>query len=71
MVFHVSVLMQHLLSSSVDKSVRLWRVGYDNCVKTFSHSNYGALLAFVCFATLYLVVEVLVQVDVMLQLVSH
>lgn len=61
--FNVSILMQYLLSSSIDKTVRLWRVGYDNCLKIFSHSNYGALLALMYFATLYLIVEVLAQVD--------
>ncbi|KVI04598.1 G-protein beta WD-40 repeat-containing protein [Cynara cardunculus var. scolymus] len=29
-----------LLSSSVDQTVRLWRVGSDHCVKVFPHSNY-------------------------------
>lgn len=36
-----SFLMQYLLSSSVDKTVRLWQVGHDCCLKVFSHSNYG------------------------------
>lgn len=30
----------HLLSCSVDKAVRLWRVGCDHCLGVFSHSNY-------------------------------
>ncbi|MBA0678550.1 hypothetical protein Goari_019890 [Gossypium aridum] len=34
-----------LLSSSVDKTVRMWQVGCDHCLRVFSHSNYGALLA--------------------------
>lgn len=41
----VECLWQHLLSSSVDKSVRLWRVGHDGCLKVFFHSNYGSCLA--------------------------
>lgn len=35
-------LVQCLLSSSVDKTVRLWRVGCDECLEVFSHCNYGA-----------------------------
>ncbi|KAL5540038.1 hypothetical protein UlMin_042811 [Ulmus minor] len=31
---------QHLLSSSVDKTVRLWKVGYHQCVKVFYHNSY-------------------------------
>ncbi|WOL10038.1 hypothetical protein Cni_G18792 [Canna indica] len=30
----------HLLSSSKDKTVRLWRVGSDSCLRVFSHTNY-------------------------------
>ncbi|KAJ0730113.1 putative transcription factor WD40-like family [Helianthus annuus] len=30
-----------LLSSSVDQTVCLWRVGSDQCIKVFPHSNYG------------------------------
>ncbi|GAB2293944.1 hypothetical protein Dimus_028158 [Dionaea muscipula] len=30
----------HLLSSSVDNTVRLWHVGCDDCLKIFSHNNY-------------------------------
>ncbi|GER28565.1 transducin/WD40 repeat-like superfamily protein [Striga asiatica] len=30
-----------LLSSSVDKTVRLWRVGVDHCLKVFLHGDYG------------------------------
>lgn len=38
-------VMQYLLSCSVDKTVRLWQVGCNDCLKIFAHSNYGALLA--------------------------
>ncbi|KAK9748469.1 hypothetical protein RND81_02G059700 [Saponaria officinalis] len=33
-----------LLSSSVDKTVRLWRVGNNDCLKVFPHNNYGTCL---------------------------
>ncbi|XP_059629000.1 WD repeat-containing protein YMR102C [Cornus florida] len=36
----------YLLSSSVDKTVRLWRMGYDNCLEVFSHSNYVTCVQF-------------------------
>lgn len=32
---------QHLLSSSMDKTVRLWHLPSKSCLKTFSHSDYG------------------------------
>ncbi|XP_073144719.1 uncharacterized protein [Henckelia pumila] len=35
-----------LLSSSVDKTVRLWRVGFDQCLKVFSHSDYVTCIQF-------------------------
>ncbi|XP_076956859.1 uncharacterized protein LOC143632168 [Bidens hawaiensis] len=35
-----------LLSSSVDETVRLWKVGNDACVKTFPHSNYVTCVQF-------------------------
>ncbi|KAI3948606.1 hypothetical protein MKW92_025817 [Papaver armeniacum] len=31
---------KHLLSSSVDNTVRLWQVWQDQCLKIFSHNNY-------------------------------
>ncbi|KAJ8626410.1 hypothetical protein MRB53_019717 [Persea americana] len=37
---------QHLLSSSVDKSVRLWRVGHDQCLKVFYHSDFVTCVEF-------------------------
>ncbi|GER25772.1 WD-repeat protein [Striga asiatica] len=35
-----------LLSSSVDKTVRLWRVGNDNCLRVYSHNNYVTCVEF-------------------------
>ncbi|KAK9045123.1 hypothetical protein V6N11_059012 [Hibiscus sabdariffa] len=35
-----------LLSSSVDKTVRMWQVGYDHCLRVFSHSNYVTCVQF-------------------------
>ncbi|XP_022922217.1 WD repeat-containing protein 44-like isoform X1 [Cucurbita moschata] len=36
----------YLLSSSVDKTVRLWRLGSDDCLRVFSHSNYVTCVHF-------------------------
>ncbi|XP_025612675.1 uncharacterized protein [Arachis hypogaea] len=36
----------YLLSSSVDKTVRLWQVKSDNCLKVFPHSNYVTCVQF-------------------------
>ncbi|OIV96849.1 hypothetical protein TanjilG_08710 [Lupinus angustifolius] len=36
----------YLLSSSVDKTVRLWHVKHENCLKVFSHSNYVTCIQF-------------------------
>jgi WD40 repeat protein len=33
--------IQDLLSASMDKTVRLWQVGRDSCIKVFYHTNYG------------------------------
>lgn len=35
-----------ILSSSVDKTVRLWKVGHDECLKVFVHSNYVTCVQF-------------------------
>ncbi|XVF51250.1 hypothetical protein PTKIN_Ptkin04bG0169600 [Pterospermum kingtungense] len=35
-----------LLSSSVDKTARLWQVGNDGCLRVFSHNNYVTSVAF-------------------------
>ncbi|CAA2968998.1 WD repeat-containing 44-like isoform X1 [Olea europaea subsp. europaea] len=35
-----------LLSSSIDKTVRLWRVGYEQCLKVFRHSDYVTCIQF-------------------------
>ncbi|XP_042481169.1 uncharacterized protein LOC122061775 [Macadamia integrifolia] len=37
---------KHLLSSSVDKTVRLWRVGFDGCLRVFCHNNYVTCVQF-------------------------
>ncbi|XP_073305521.1 uncharacterized protein [Primulina huaijiensis] len=36
----------HLLSSSVDKTARLWRLDYDHCLGVFSHNNYVTCVDF-------------------------
>ncbi|XP_022738205.1 WD repeat-containing protein 44 [Durio zibethinus] len=35
-----------LLSSSVDKTVRMWQVGCHDCLRVFSHSNYVTCVQF-------------------------
>lgn len=35
-----------LLSASMDKTVRLWRVGSDSCLKVFYHTNYVTCVQF-------------------------
>ncbi|WJX48170.1 hypothetical protein P8452_34772 [Trifolium repens] len=35
-----------LLSSSVDKTVRLWQVGINKCLRVFSHNNYVTCVNF-------------------------
>ncbi|MFS7942082.1 putative transcription factor WD40-like family [Helianthus anomalus] len=30
----------YLLSSSVDKTIRLWKLGHNECLKVFTHNNY-------------------------------
>ncbi|KAK8565688.1 hypothetical protein V6N12_059243 [Hibiscus sabdariffa] len=37
---------KHIISSSVDKTVRLWQVGYDECQKVFAHNNYVTCIQF-------------------------
>ncbi|KAJ6822598.1 WD repeat-containing protein 44-like [Iris pallida] len=37
---------QYLLSSSMDKTVRLWHLSSNSCVKTFSHSDYVTCIQF-------------------------
>lgn len=37
---------RELLSASMDKTVRLWKVGNDNCLKVFSHNNYVTCIQF-------------------------
>lgn len=36
----------YLLSASVDKTVRMWQVGHDQCLKVFSHNNYVTCVEF-------------------------
>lgn len=37
---------KYLLSSSTDKTVRLWRVGCDSCLNAFVHNNYVTCVQF-------------------------
>ncbi|KAJ0968944.1 hypothetical protein J5N97_021821 [Dioscorea zingiberensis] len=37
---------QYLLSSSMDKTVRLWHLSSNSCLKTFSHSDYVTCIQF-------------------------
>ncbi|XP_071725883.1 uncharacterized protein [Rutidosis leptorrhynchoides] len=37
---------QHLLSSSMDKTVRLWQLSTKSCLKIFSHSDYVTCIQF-------------------------
>jgi WD40 repeat protein len=37
----IVVFLQLLLSSSMDKTVRLWDTESKVCLKTFTHSDYG------------------------------
>uniref|UniRef100_A0A6N2NFZ5 NADPH-protochlorophyllide oxidoreductase n=1 Tax=Salix viminalis TaxID=40686 RepID=A0A6N2NFZ5_SALVM len=37
---------QHLLSSSMDKTVRLWHLSSKTCLKVFSHSDYVTCIQF-------------------------
>lgn len=37
---------QYLLSSSMDKTVKLWHIGSSSCLKTFSHSDYVTCIHF-------------------------
>ncbi|CAL9081939.1 unnamed protein product [Musa acuminata var. zebrina] len=37
---------QYLLSSSMDKTVRLWHMSSSSCLKTFSHSDYVTCIQF-------------------------
>ncbi|XP_020094328.1 uncharacterized WD repeat-containing protein C3H5.08c-like [Ananas comosus] len=37
---------KHLLSSSVDMTVRLWRIGCNSCLKVFSHNNFVTCVQF-------------------------
>jgi WD40 repeat protein len=34
----------YLLSASMDKTVRLWKVGSNDCLGVFAHNSYGMLL---------------------------
>ncbi|CAI9759333.1 unnamed protein product [Fraxinus pennsylvanica] len=36
----------HLLSSSVDKTARLWKLGHDQCQGIYSHNNYVTCIEF-------------------------
>lgn len=48
--------MQFLLSSSVDNTVRLWQVGSEQCLKVFSHNDYGVLFYLICVSLVILLI---------------
>lgn len=53
------LFFQHLLSSSMDKTVRLWHLSSKSCLKIFSHSDYGwyIKLAFILsFSVLFVLI---------------
>nr|KAJ0200080.1 hypothetical protein LSAT_V11C600336400 [Lactuca sativa] len=39
-------LIQYLLSSSADNTVRMWKVGHNECLKSFTHNNYVTCVEF-------------------------
>lgn len=40
-IWYSYIIFQLLLSSSMDKTVRLWNLSSKTCLKIFSHSDYG------------------------------
>ncbi|CAA0818994.1 Transducin/WD40 repeat-like superfamily protein, partial [Striga hermonthica] len=42
----ICILLQQLLSSSMDKTVRLWDLSSKSCLKIFSHSDYVTCIQF-------------------------
>lgn len=42
----ISMVLQLLLSSSMDKTVRLWDMETKSCLKLFAHNDYGKVLYF-------------------------
>ena len=41
LIFIELVSLQCLLTSSKDKTVRLWKVGSEGCLGVFKHKDYG------------------------------
>jgi hypothetical protein len=41
MKIELNYMLQMLLSSSMDKTVRMWKVGCNRCLKVFHHKDYG------------------------------
>ena len=59
-------ILQYLLSSSVDKTVRLWQIGHSECLKVFIHNNYGEFafaIKFYTFCFYYLIVLLTMVID--------
>lgn len=76
-IFYLNVIyyvLQFLLSSSVDNTVRLWQVGCDRCLRVFCHNNYGESFALIiispffffgcCFGLVRIANLLIVEVDV-------
>lgn len=48
-------LLQSILSSSKDKTVRLWQLGCNDCLNVFNHNNYGKDTV-LCFLIIFAIV---------------
>uniref|UniRef100_A0A0D9VGT6 Uncharacterized protein n=1 Tax=Leersia perrieri TaxID=77586 RepID=A0A0D9VGT6_9ORYZ len=45
-IWHGQSQMKHLLTSSKDRTIRMWKVGCDDCLAVFKHGNYVTCVQF-------------------------